>query len=141
MSIEENVKNLFCSLPETNPFGEKITIVAAVKKQTPEDINRAVKAGIKNIGDNHAQEFVQKYSEILPDARRHFIGHLQTNKIKYLLGKVDLYHSVDRMNLAEELSLQGIKKGVSSDILLKLRGLWQCFPKAKILSFYAIWRI
>lgn len=120
MSIEENVKNLLNSLPETNPFGEKITIVAAVKTQTPEDINRAVKAGIKNIGDNHAQEFVQKYSEILPDARRHFIGHLQTNKIKYLLGKVDLYHSVDRMNLAEELSLQGVKKGVSSDILLQV---------------------
>ena len=120
MSIEENVKNLLNSLPETNPFGEKITIVAAVKTQTPEDINRAVKAGIKDIGDNHAQEFVQKYSEILPDARRHFIGHLQTNKIKYLLGKVDLYHSVDRMNLAEELSLQGVKKGVSSDILLQV---------------------
>lgn len=120
MSIEENVKNLLNSLPETNPFGEKITIVAAVKTQTSEDINRAVKAGIKDIGDNHAQEFVQKYSEILPDARRHFIGHLQTNKIKYLLGKVDLYHSVDRMNLAEELSLQGIKKGVSSDILLQV---------------------
>lgn len=120
MSIEENVKNLLNSLPETNPFGEKITVVAAVKTQTPEDINRAVKAGIKDIGDNHAQEFVQKYSEILPDARRHFIGHLQTNKIKYLLGKVDLYHSVDRMNLAEELSLQGVKKGVSSDILLQV---------------------
>ena len=120
MSIEENVKNLLNSLPETNPFGEKITIVAAVKTQTPEDINRAVKAGIKDIGDNHAQEFVQKYSEILPDARRHFIGHLQTNKIKYLLGKVDLYHSVDRMNLAEELSLQGVKKGVASDILLQV---------------------
>ena len=119
-SITENVKNLLNSLPQTNPFGEKVTLVAAVKTQTPADINEAVSAGISDIGDNRVQEFTEKFSEISGNPKRHFIGRLQTNKIKYLLGKVDLYHSVDRMNLAEELSAQGAKRGITSDILLQV---------------------
>ncbi len=100
LKIEENVKNLLKEIPQTNPFGEKVTLVAAVKLQSPNDINRAISAGIKDIGDNHVQEFRDKFTEITPNVRRHFIGRLQTNKIKYLLGKVDLYHSVYRLNLA-----------------------------------------
>ena len=118
--ISENVKNLLSTLPHTNPFGEKVTLVAAVKTQTPCAINEAVSAGITDIGDNKVQEFTQKYGEISDSPRRHFIGRLQTNKVKYLIGKVDLYHSVDRMNLAEELSLQSVKKEVTSNILLQV---------------------
>lgn len=118
MSIEENIKKL--NLPQENPFGEKITLVAAVKTQTPSDINAAVAAGITDIGDNRVQEFTEKYALIEGSPKRHFIGRLQTNKIKYLLGKVDLYHSVDRMSLAEELSAQSAKKGVTSNILLQV---------------------
>ena len=120
MSIADNVKNLLNSLPQTNPFGEKVTLVAAVKTQTPSAINEAIAAGICNIGDNRVQEFTEKFDGISGNPVRHFIGHLQTNKIKYLLGKVDLYHSVDRMNLAEELSLHGDKKGVTSNILIQV---------------------
>ena len=118
--IKNNVKNLLNSLPKENPFGEKVTLVAAVKMQTPTAINEAILAGITDIGDNKVQEFTQKYGEISGNPKRHFIGRLQTNKIKYLLGKVDLYHSIDRMNLAEELSLQGAKKGITSNILLQV---------------------
>ena len=103
-NIEENVKKLLTEIPERNPQGEEVTLVAAVKMQTPEDINRAIRAGVRAIGDNHMQEFKQKYDLIEGGAERHFIGHLQTNKVKYLIGKVQLYHSVDRFNLAEELS-------------------------------------
>lgn len=117
--IEENVKSLLGSL-SVNPYGEKVTVVAAVKTQTPEDINAAIKAGITDIGDNRVQEFTQKYAAIEGNPKRHFIGRLQTNKIKYLIGKVDLYHSVDRIGLAEELSLAGHKKGAKSDILLQV---------------------
>ncbi len=117
--IEENVKSLLGSL-SVNPFGEKVTVVAAVKTQTPEDINAAIRAGITDIGDNRVQEFTQKYAAIEGNPKRHFIGRLQTNKIKYLIGKVDLYHSVDRIDLAEELSLAGHKKGAKSDILLQV---------------------
>lgn len=118
--IEQNVKNLLGKIPETNPFGEKITLVAAVKTRTAEEINRAICAGVTDIGDNHAQEFKDKYDEIKGNPVRHFIGHLQTNKIKYLLGKVDLYHSIDRLPLAEELSKKSESKGITSDILLQI---------------------
>ena len=96
--IEQNVKNLLSEIPQTNPFGERVTLVAAVKTQTPDDINRAICAGVRAIGDNHVQEFRDKYDLIEGNPERHFIGHLQTNKVKYLIGKIDLFHSVDRMN-------------------------------------------
>ncbi|MDE6441387.1 MAG: YggS family pyridoxal phosphate-dependent enzyme [Clostridia bacterium] len=118
--IEENVKSVLAQIPERNPFGEKITIVAAVKFQSVENINRAISAGIKDIGDNHVQEFREKFDGITGSPRRHFIGHLQTNKVKYLIGKVNLYHSVDRLNLAEELSKRSAGAGIISDILLQV---------------------
>lgn len=118
--IEDNVKKLLSQIPARNPFGEPITLVAAVKTQTPEAINAAISAGVKTIGDNHVQEFRDKYDLICGSPARHFIGHLQTNKIKYLLGKCDLYESVDRLALAEELSQKSLQKGVNSHVLLQV---------------------
>lgn len=118
--IEENVKKLLAEIPERNPFGEKVTLVAAVKMQTAEDISRAVAAGINDIGDNHVQEFREKYDLISGSPRRHFIGHLQTNKVKYLIGKIDLYHSVDRPELARELSKRSANANVISEVLLQV---------------------
>ncbi|MGN1104739.1 MAG: YggS family pyridoxal phosphate-dependent enzyme, partial [Candidatus Coproplasma sp.] len=115
--IEENVKKLLGEIPQTNPFGEKVTLVAAVKTQTPEDINRAILAGVTDIGDNHVQEFKDKFDRISGNPTRHFIGHLQTNKVKYLIGKVDLYHSLDRMELAAELSKPSERAGIVSNVL------------------------
>ena len=118
--IDENVKKLLCEVPSKNPFGEPVTIVAAVKTQQVPAINEAIAAGITDIGDNHVQEFRDKFAEICGEPRRHFIGHLQTNKIKYLLGKCDLYQSVDRLPLAEELSKKSAAAGVTSNILLQI---------------------
>lgn len=118
--IEENVKKLLKEIPGTNPFGEKITLVAAVKLQTPDSINQAICGGVTDIGDNHVQEFKDKFDLIKGNPRRHFIGHLQTNKIKYLIGKVDLYHSIDRYNLAEELSAKSAKAQVTSNVLIQI---------------------
>ncbi len=120
MTVSQNVKKLLESLPEKNAFGEKITLVGAVKLRSPQDINEAITAGLTDIGDNHVQEFRDKFSLIEGNPKRHFIGRLQTNKIKYLLGKVDLYHSVDRMNLAEELSKKSSNAGVISNILIQI---------------------
>lgn len=118
--IEQNVKDLLKQIPQTNPFGEKVTLVAAIKLQTPQDINRAIAAGISDVGDNHVQEFKDKYDQISGNPTRHFIGHLQTNKVKYLVGKVDLYHSLDRLSLAEELSKRSQKANVTSNLLLQI---------------------
>lgn len=118
--IKQNVKKLLAEIPSANPFGERLTLVAAVKLQPAEAINEAIEAGITDIGDNHVQEFRDKFSQINGSPKRHFIGHLQTNKIKYLLGKTDLYHSIDRMPLAEELSKKSAAAGVTSDILIQI---------------------
>lgn len=118
--IEENVKKLLQEIPPTNKFGEKVTLVAAVKLQSPESINRAIAAGITDIGDNHVQEFKEKYDFIEGEPVRHFIGHLQTNKVKYLIGKTDLYHSVDRLNLAEEISKRSFNAGITSNVLIQI---------------------
>lgn len=118
--IKENVKNLLEEIPQTNPLGERVTLVAAVKLQPAEAINEAISAGITDIGDNHVQEFRDKYPFIEGNPRRHFIGRLQTNKIKYLIGKTDLYHSVDRINLAEELSKKSAAAGIVSNVLIQI---------------------
>lgn len=117
--IEENVKKLLEEIKE-NPFGEKVTLVAAVKTQTVEDINRAISAGITDIGDNHVQEFRDKYDGITGNPNRHFIGHLQTNKVKYLIGRTYLYQSVDRYELAEEISKRSERANVTSDCLIQI---------------------
>lgn len=118
--IEQNVKNLLEDLPKTNPYGESVTLVGAVKLQSPEAINRAIFGGLRDIGDNHVQEFKEKYDLIEGNPVRHFIGHLQTNKVKYLIGKVDLYHSLDRYDLANELSKRGERASVISNVLIQI---------------------
>ncbi len=118
--IYENVQNFISRLPKTNPFGEKVTLVAAVKTQTPDAINEAIRAGVRDIGDNHVQEFRDKYDAIEGEPNRHFIGHLQLNKVKYLIGKTYLYQSVDRIELAEEISRRSERAGVNSDVLLQI---------------------
>ena len=117
--IKENVLNLLKSLPKTNPFGEKITLVAATKTRTPNEINEAISAGITDIGENKAQEFRDKFPLVLP-CRYHFFGRLQKNKVKYLIGKACLIQSVDSVDLAREISRQSELKGVTADILLEV---------------------
>lgn len=117
--IEENVKAILKELENGNGFGEQVTLVAATKTRTAEEINRALAAGITDIGENRVQEFCEKYDAV-SGGNRHFIGHLQTNKIKYLVGKVHLYHSVDRDELAFELQKRSQKAGVVSQILIQI---------------------
>lgn len=117
--IEENVKALLKELEKGNGFGEKVTLVAATKMRTAEEVNRAINAGITDIGENKVQEFRDKF-EAVSGGNRHFIGHLQTNKVKYLIGKTYLYHSVDRDELAEEIAKRSQKAGILSDILVQV---------------------
>lgn len=117
--IEQSTKQLLGDLAAGNCCGEKITLVAATKTRTAEEINRAIKAGVTDIGENKVQEFRDKYDEV-HGANRHFIGHLQTNKVKYLIGKTYLYHSVDRDELAEEIAKRSVAAGIVSDILVQI---------------------
>ena len=117
--ITENVKRIKTLLSGGNPFGERITLVAATKMQTAEAVNAAIKAGVDAVAENKAQEFRDKNALLLP-CPRHFIGHLQTNKVKYLIGNVELFHSCDRDELAEEIARQSVKKGLVSNVLVQV---------------------
>lgn len=100
-------------------LGERVSLVAAIKMQSVEDINTAILAGVDAIAENKVQEFRLK-NHLLLDCPRHFIGHLQTNKVKYLIGKIALYHSCDRDALAQEIARLSVKSEITSNVLLQI---------------------
>ena len=119
MSISQNVKTLLDELRAGNGYGEPVTLVAATKTRTAEEINEAIAAGITDIGENKVQEFRDKFDAV-QGGNRHFIGHLQTNKIKYLVGRTYLIQSLDRDELAEELSKRCQRANVTQDVLIEV---------------------
>ena len=117
--LQERVKQILDTLKAGNCLGESVTLVAATKTRTAEEINLAIEAGVTDIGENRVQEFTAKY-DLIDGARRHFIGRLQTNKVKYLIGKTSLIHSVDRQELADTIARLSQKAGIVTDILLEV---------------------
>ena len=117
--IKQRVQTLKTEIAQGNPFGEKVLLVAATKMQTAEAINVAIEAGVDAVAENKPQEFRDKNDLLLP-CPRHFIGHLQTNKVKYLIGKIELYHSCDRDELAEEIARRSIAAGICSNVLIQI---------------------
>ncbi|MBQ8658730.1 MAG: YggS family pyridoxal phosphate-dependent enzyme [Clostridia bacterium] len=118
-TVFKNVQAIKSEIAKGNPFGERVTLVAATKMQTAEAINAAIEAGVDAVAENKVQEFREKH-ELLKACPQHFIGHLQTNKVKYLVGKIDLYHSCDRDELAKEIARLSVKNGLVSDILIQI---------------------
>lgn len=116
--LKQNFTDLLRSLPKTNPFGEPVTVVGATKTISQEDIAAAISSGLTDVGENKVQEFVQKYP--YPPCNLHFIGHLQTNKVKYIIGKVCLIQSCDSVKLAEKISELAEKQGINQNILLEV---------------------
>lgn len=96
-----------------------VMLIAVTKTRTPEEINRAIECGITDIGENKVQEILDKYDQVKP-VRWHMIGHLQTNKVKYIIDKVSLIHSVDSFKLAEEIQKRAAGIGQSIEILVQV---------------------
>ncbi len=117
--IQERVQEIKREIERGNGKGEKVWLVAAIKTQTAEAINQAITAGVDAVAENKVQEFRDKNDMLLP-CPRHFIGHLQTNKVKYLIGKIDLYHSCDRDELAEEIAKRSKNLGIISNVLIQI---------------------
>ena len=90
---------------------EDVLLCAVSKTRTPEEINIAIDAGVTDIGENKVQELLEKYESYDKRAEIHFIGRLQTNKVKYIIEKVSLIHSLDRISLAEQLEKMAKKMG------------------------------
>lgn len=99
---------------------EEVTLIAVSKTKPVEMILEAMEAGASVFGENKVQELCDKYEALPKDIRWHLIGHLQRNKVKYVIGKAELIHSVDSLRLAEEISKEALKKGVEADILIEV---------------------
>lgn len=98
---------------------EEITLMAVTKKHTAAEINEAIDAGATDIGENRVQELLEKYDDVKP-VRWHLIGHLQTNKVKNIIDKVVMIHSVDSLHLAKEISKRAAAAGLVMDILIEI---------------------
>ena len=99
---------------------EDITLIAVTKTHGPDVINTAIDLGVTDIGENKVQEILEKYDKVKP-VRWHLIGHLQTNKVKYIIDKVHMIHSVDSIHLMDEIERQAELKGIRSmDILVQV---------------------
>ncbi len=99
---------------------EDVTLVAVTKTHGPDVINEAIDAGVTDIGENKVQEILEKYDHVKP-VRWHLIGHLQSNKVKYIIDKVSMIHSVDSVKLLSEIERQAEKHGIDSmDCLIQI---------------------
>ena len=111
--IKENLKKIKATLPEG------VTLVAVSKTKPVSDVQEAYDAGQRIFGENHALEMRDKHEALPNDIQWHFIGHLQTNKIKYIIPFVTLIHSIDSANLLEAVNKEAAKHGRTVDCLLQ----------------------
>jgi pyridoxal phosphate enzyme (YggS family) len=125
MSIAENVAAIKADIQKAalaagrNP--EDILLCAATKMNDADAVRQAIAAGVDCCGENRVQELTQKSAEnAYEGAPVHFIGHLQTNKVKQVVGKVDLIQSVDRLKLLQCIQEEARKQGIIQDILLEI---------------------
>ena len=125
MSIAENVAYIRAQLNEAalaagrDPAG--IQLCAATKMNDAEAVRQAIAAGVDCCGENRVQELVQKQAQdAYAGAPVHFIGHLQTNKVRQVVGKVDLIQSVDSLRLLEAIDKEAARQGIRQDILLEV---------------------
>ena len=114
--VEEQIQN---ACARAGRKREEITLVAVTKTVEPEQIRQAMDCGLTRLAENRVQELTRKYDQ-LPGADWHLIGHLQSNKVKYIVDKVSLIHAVESVSLAREIDRQSEKHGKISDILLEV---------------------
>ena len=120
LNIENVKKNIeqACLRSGRNP--KDVTLIAVSKTKPNEMLMDAYNAGIRTFGENYVQELVSKIDTLPDDIEWHMIGHLQTNKVKYIVGKVAMIHSVDSVKLAREISKEAVKRNVTADILIEV---------------------
>lgn len=115
--IKENYEKIS---EEITSLNKSVTLLCATKTQTVEDINYLISLGCKYIGENRVNELLEKYEQYDKSAQLHFIGTLQKNKVKYIIDKVSLIHSVDSIGLIEEINKRASKIDKVMDILLEV---------------------
>lgn len=119
-NLKEVEQNILTACNKCGRSRDEITLIAVSKTKPVSMLEEAYSAGIRNFGENKVQEMCEKYEVMEKDIRWHMIGHLQTNKVKYLIGKTALIHSVDSYKLACEIEKQAAKHNCIMDILIEV---------------------
>lgn len=122
--ITENYKRICSNIEEAKAKyrtpSDAVSFMAVTKTVAPEAVNHAIHCGISLLGENRVQEYLSKREFYDPSAAVHFIGHLQTNKVKYIIEDMALIHSVDSVHLAKEIDRQAARVGKIQDILIEV---------------------
>ncbi len=122
--ITENYKRICDDVEEAKiryrSPDDRVEVMAVTKTVPPEAVNHAVKCGIRLLGENRVQEYEAKKSCYDPAAEVHFIGHLQTNKVKYIIDDMELIQSVDSLRLAAEIDRQAKRVGKTQNVLVEV---------------------
>ena len=115
--VQRNI-NKACKLAGRDP--KEVTLIAVSKTKPVSLLQEAYDAGARFFGENKVQEIMDKYSQLPQDIQWHMIGHLQRNKVKYIVDKAAMIHSVDSLRLAETIEQEGAKRGIQVPILLEV---------------------
>lgn len=115
--VEDNVD---AACKKAGRSRDEVTLIAVSKTKPVEMLSTIYNQGIRDFGENKVQEMCDKMEQLPSDIRWHMIGHLQTNKVKYIVGHTTLIHSVDSLHLAKEIEKQAEKKDVTVDILVEV---------------------
>ena len=122
--LKENLKNVESNIAKSCEKAgrnrDEVTLIAVSKTKPVEVLQEAYDLGVRVFGENKVQELVDKYEALPKDIRWHMIGHLQTNKVKYIIGKVEMIHSVDSLKLAETIEKESAKKNCITKILVEV---------------------
>lgn len=125
MSIKDNVNNILerveLAAKKVNKTLDDITVIAVSKTVDADKALEAVNSGLVNLGENRVQEFNNKFEKINNNnINWHIIGHLQKNKVKYIIGKVKLIHSLESVSLAEEINKRSIQNNIMTEVLVEM---------------------
>lgn len=115
--VQENIRN---ACARAGRKEDEVTLIAVSKTKPVSMLEEAYALGVRDFGENKVQELVNKAGQLPEDIHWHMIGHLQRNKVKYIIDKVYLIHSVDSLRLAEEISKEAVKHGVTANILIEV---------------------
>ena len=119
-NLQEIEKNILKACEKAGRKREEVTLIAVSKTKPVSMVEEAYETGIRDFGENKVQEMCDKFEVLPKDIRWHMIGHLQTNKVKYLMDKAYLIHSVDSLKLANEIEKQASKCNKTVDILIEV---------------------
>ena len=124
MEISDNLRlveeNIAAACKRAGRRREDVKLIAVSKTHPVEAVKEAMRCGIRSFGENKVQELKDKMEKIDDSLDWHLIGHLQTNKVKYVVGKVSLIHSLESIRLAEALEKEALKQGVIVDVLVEV---------------------